>query len=53
MWSAHAVGIAITEDGRGHISQHVTSNMEWAFIDVYVAIQSSHIIKLLKDIQMV
>ena len=34
IWSGHAAGIAITEDGRGHISYNEISNMEWAGIDV-------------------
>ena len=32
--AGHAAGIAITEDGRGHISYNEISNMEWAGIDV-------------------
>ena len=34
IWSGLAAGIAITEDGRGHISYTEISNMEWAGIDV-------------------
>ena len=52
--AGHAAGIAITEDGRGHISYNEISNMEWAGIDVpYGGNPVISIIKLLKDIQMV
>ena len=34
IWSGHAAGIAIIEDGRGYISYNEIISMEWAGIDV-------------------
>ena len=34
IWSGHATGIAITEDGRGYISYNEISSMKWAGNDV-------------------
>ena len=34
IWSGRAAGVAVTEDGRGHIAYNDICSMEWAGIDI-------------------
>lgn len=34
IWSGRAAGVAVTEDGKGHISYNDICGMEWAGIDI-------------------